>query len=435
MNHMSNETSNESDFINEKVIGRDENRQKVKKSAVYGAVFGLAAALTFSLGVLVLHGISGSGSGTRAETSEASSTEATEAPASTEEAGLSLTEKELKAYINKVLEEHDRQAEKTEETESSLEKNIKKSLSEVNDAMAVVTAVKTDTDWFDNSYSSKYQQTGMLIREDQDKYYILTGYSRVRSADSIEVQLSGGESMEAQLEGYDNAFDAAILSIAKKKLGKNQQDTVRILETAEFSRLERGSAVMVCGSPDGSVGSVASGFITNIVSDISLTDAVTDAVQSSVAVNGTGYSFLCDMNGRLIGVYTGSGQEVSKGYSQAYSIESLEESLELIYAGKRTAALGIIGQDIPSAVRARQEIPDGIYVMEVADGSAAYEAGIHAGDIVTAVDKYDIASMDDYLQALGRITPGTETGVTIMRKTQDAYSETELELKPRTRQN
>ncbi|MBQ4044917.1 MAG: hypothetical protein II627_00600, partial [Lachnospiraceae bacterium] len=113
--------SNESDFINEKVIGRDENREKVKKSAIHGAVFGLAAALTFSLGVFALHGIGGPGTPARAETSEAASAEATEVPESTEEASISLTERELKAYINKALEEHDRQAESIEATESSLE--------------------------------------------------------------------------------------------------------------------------------------------------------------------------------------------------------------------------------------------------------------------------------------------------------------------------
>ena len=427
--------SNESDFINEKVIGRDENREKVKKSAIHGAVFGLAAALTFSLGVFALHGIGGPGTPARAETSEAASAEATEVPESTEEASISLTERELKAYINKALEEHDRQAESIEATESSLEKNIKKSLSEVLAAMVTVTAVKTDTDWFDNSYSSKYQQAGMLIREKGDKYYILTGYSRVKSADSIEVQLAGRASVEAQLEGYDNAFDAAVLSVSRKELGGSGQDSIRIPEAANFGALERGSAVMVCGSPDGTVGSMASGFITNMVSGISLIDAVTDVIQSSIAVNGTGYSFLCDMNGRLIGVYTGSGQEVSKGYSQAYSFESLQDSLDLIYEGKRTAALGITGQDIPAAVRAQQDIPEGIYVTGVADGSAAYDAGIHAGDIVAAVGGHAVTSMEDYLQALGEITPGTETGITIMRKTQDAYSETELELKPKTRQN
>ena len=52
--------------------------------------------------------------------------------------------------------------------------------------------------------------------------------------------------------------------------------------------------------------------------------------------------------------------------------------------------LGITGTVIPDVYQRYYKLPKGIYVSQVASGSQAQEKGIVAGDIITALDGYDV---------------------------------------------
>jgi serine protease Do len=51
-----------------------------------------------------------------------------------------------------------------------------------------------------------------------------------------------------------------------------------------------------------------------------------------------------------------------------------------------TAYLGISGVDVSSSVAATYNMPEGIYIYQVVEGSAAANAGLAQGDIITAFD-------------------------------------------------
>ena len=66
-------------------------------------------------------------------------------------------------------------------------------------------------------------------------------------------------------------------------------------------------------------------------------------------------------------------------------------------------------------------IPQGAYVKEVEEGSAAEKAGIEAGDIITAIDGNKITSVDDLTKALSGYSNGDSAEVTIAREMKSAY--------------
>lgn len=66
-------------------------------------------------------------------------------------------------------------------------------------------------------------------------------------------------------------------------------------------------------------------------------------------------------------------------------------------------------------------IPQGALVKEVEAGSAAEEAEIQAGDIITAIDDKQITSVDDLTEALSHYSDGDSAEVTIAREVKSAY--------------
>ena len=89
------------------------------------------------------------------------------------------------------------------------------------------------------------------------------------------------------------------------------------------------------------------------------------------------------------------------------------------------AYLGIArGTDITDDLYAeRFNIPKGLYVNEVAKGSAAEKAGIRQGDIIVRVDNSIIYGMSDLQEFLSYTKAGTEVELVIYRAEKGEYKE------------
>lgn len=77
-----------------------------------------------------------------------------------------------------------------------------------------------------------------------------------------------------------------------------------------------------------------------------------------------------------------------------------------------SAYLGIVGVDVTSDVAKTYNMPTGVYVAQVKENSAAEQAGIQKGDIITAFDGKDVSSMEDLSSKLQYYKAGTTVDVT-----------------------
>jgi S1-C subfamily serine protease len=76
-----------------------------------------------------------------------------------------------------------------------------------------------------------------------------------------------------------------------------------------------------------------------------------------------------------------------------------------------------------------QDSPDGVLVMEVANGSPADEAGVRVGDVITMIDDTEIDSVDTLLSVLADYAPGDE--ITLTTTYHDVESEHAVTLTER----
>ncbi len=140
--------------------------------------------------------------------------------------------------------------------------------------------------------------SGVIIDQ---RGYIVTNNHVISGAQSIEVVLSDGTHLPAQLVGTDPADDLAVLKITTSK-----QLTVAAL--GDSSKLQVGQDVLAIGNPLGVTQSVSNGIISALgrtVSEGQGGATITNAIQTDAALNpGDSGGALIDLQGNLIGIPT-----------------------------------------------------------------------------------------------------------------------------------
>ena len=89
----------------------------------------------------------------------------------------------------------------------------------------------------------------------------------------------------------------------------------------------------------------------------------------------------------------------------------------------KAGALGVRVTNVSEEARQMYSIPAGAYVYEVTDGSAAAEAGIKQGDIITKLDKTTVSSMSELLDRMQYYEAGETVDVTVKRAGDNGYQE------------
>ncbi|HEX4867052.1 MAG TPA: trypsin-like peptidase domain-containing protein [Acidimicrobiales bacterium] len=138
---------------------------------------------------------------------------------------------------------------------------------------------------------------------------------------------------------------------------------------------------------------------------------------------GSSGSALVDVEGRLVGLNTA---RLGDGFYLALPADDdLRQRVEALVAGdaprRVVLGVGLARAEVSGRLRASVGLPPraGLLVRDVAEGSAAARAGLQVGDLLTAVDGTELASVDDLHAALDAArTAGTVT-LHLVRGTDD----------------
>ena len=87
--------------------------------------------------------------------------------------------------------------------------------------------------------------------------------------------------------------------------------------------------------------------------------------------------------------------------------------------------LGISGATVTESANA-YNLPYGVYVKEVSKDSAAEEAGIKVGDVITAVNKMEVTTMESLKEKVNSYRVGTKITLTIKRSSDGEYKEKKI---------
>jgi S1-C subfamily serine protease len=262
--------------------------------------------------------------------------------------------------------------------------------------------------------------TGMVLTSDGE---ILTNNHVVEGATSITVMvLSTGETYEATVVGTDPTDDVAVLQLSDA----SGLDTVQI----DGDTLAAGDSVTAVGNAGGVTGSTsaAAGTVTALDQSITATDEsgqdaeqLTGLIEIAADVEaGDSGGPLYDAEGEVTGMDTAASSTGRQAY--AIPIATALSIADRIVDGVDDAT---IHQGYPAFLGiSMQSGTTGAMVIGVVSGGPADEAGLAAGDVITAIGGTTITSADDVSTALTGQDPGDPVTVTWTDTTGQSLSAT-----------
>lgn len=229
--------------------------------------------------------------------------------------------------------------------------------------------------------ASQSQGSGVIVRDDG---IIVTNNHVVEGATELVVVLGDRREFPATVVLTDPRTDLAVLRIDAKG------ERLAALRFADTTNAQVGDQVLAIGNPFGVGQSVTSGIISALArTDVGITD-YSFFIQTDASINsGNSGGALVDMNGDLVGVNTAifSRSGTSAGVGFAIPAEMVKRVVEgAVKDGKVIRAWsGVRGQSVDAEIARTMGLarPGGILVTEVFPGSAAAQAGLRRGDIVT----------------------------------------------------
>jgi len=254
--------------------------------------------------------------------------------------------------------------------------------------------------------------SGVIVSEEG---YLLTNHHVVKGADEIIVLLQDGRESRAQVIGTDSEIDLAVLKIEMEGL-----------DTIEFANIEEsqvGDVVLAIGNPFGLGQTVTQGIIS-ATSRQGLSIA-SNYIQTDAAINqGNSGGALINHQGQLIGIntviYSQTGSSIGIGFAIPVDT-ALKVLRDIVQYGKVIrGSLGIVPKTVPRKVAKTLGLEEGIGILVTAiyRDSAAHQAGIMPGDIITHIDGEVISGDQIGLDAIAKTTPGTKSSVTVIRNNQ-----------------
>lgn len=278
--------------------------------------------------------------------------------------------------------------------------------------------------------------SGVIYRADG---FILTNHHVVEAAVErgwqINVRLSSGDVLAAELVGSDELNDLAVIKVDREGL-----PAVAVRPADE--PLLVGETVVAIGSPFGLDASVTAGIVSALNREIRVDDGqglvIPAVIQTDAAINpGNSGGALVDADGRLVGINTAilSRTGANQGVGFAVSVEQAISSADQLIAEGfvRHPLLGITGVDVTPAIADQLGLPAsrGAVVESVQPGTGAADAGLVPGDIIVEVDGRPLATMSQLVAEVRARAPGDSMRLGIVRDGEALSVEVVLGERPR----
>ena len=266
------------------------------------------------------------------------------------------------------------------------------------------------------SFTPASEGSGIIMSADG---YIITNAHVVNGADGITVILDNGETYAAVLVGIDIKTDLAVLKIEAQNL--------TYAEFGNSDQLQVGERVVAIGNPGGQqfAGSTTQGIISaldrTVQTQIDDTIVSMECIQTDAAINpGNSGGALINKFGQVIGI--NSSKFVAEGYEGigfAIPINDAKPIIDdLIAHGRVTGrvAIGFSGIEVTQALAQYNNVPMGLFVSSIQEGSDLITKGVAAGDIITQINGEDVTTFDQVQTLLEDKKPGDTITMTVYRQ-------------------
>ena len=199
------------------------------------------------------------------------------------------------------------------------------------------------------------------------------------------------------------------------------------LTLGDSTQLSVGDPVVAIGAPFGLAETLTSGIVSALHREMNSPNgfAIADSIQTDAAINhGNSGGPLLDSSAHVVGINTQIKSDSGGNEGVGFAIPSATVKnvvTQILQTGQaQHAYLGVKLDSSASNARLAQVVP----------GTPAAEAGLKAGDVITAIDGNDVSTIDGVQSAISSKKPGDTIEVTYTRDGQSHTVTVKLTTRP-----
>lgn len=245
--------------------------------------------------------------------------------------------------------------------------------------------------------------------------HIVTNAHVIKGAKKVEVQLSQGTTLKADVIGKDLKTDLALLKVEGSGFPH--------IKMGNSNELAIGEWVVAVGNPFNLASTVTAGIVSaksRQVNVLKKDGAVESFIQTDAAVNpGNSGGALVNIEGELVGINTAIATPTGAyaGYAFAVPVNVVKKvANDLLNFGKVQWAY--IGADISEPNNSNnQEFASksskGVMIDKVKENGAADKAGLSKGNVVLAIDGREVTNTSTFREVMATKRPGDEASLLV----------------------
>jgi putative serine protease PepD len=239
--------------------------------------------------------------------------------------------------------------------------------------------------------------------------HIVTNQHVVDGAQQISVRFWNGAKYRATLVGSDPSTDIAVIKVAAPA------SILHPISLGNSAALQVGQGVVAIGSPFGLEETVTAGIVSALHREMTAPNnfTISDSIQTDAAINhGNSGGPLLDLSGKIIGVNAQIESDSGGSDGVGFAIPSnTVRSIATQLIGSGSVKHAYLGVGISTAT-------NGVKLTEVRPGTPAANAGLQAGDVVTAVGGKSVHDPTALSTAIDAKKPGDRVTLTYTRNGQ-----------------
>jgi serine protease Do/serine protease DegQ len=244
--------------------------------------------------------------------------------------------------------------------------------------------------------------SGVII--DARNGFVITNAHVVKEAREVAITLKDNRRLPAKIVGADAGTDIALLRIEPKNLVE--------LKWGDSDALQVGDFVLAIGNPFGVGQTATSGIVSALGRSGLNVEGYEHFIQTDASINpGNSGGALVNLRGELIGINTAiigpAGGNVGIGFAvPAFIAQAVVQQLARSGEVKR-GRLGLSMEDAAGVT--------GATIADVQQGSAAAQAGLQKGDVVTAINGRPVRGGAELRARLGVVPAGDTVELKVQR--------------------
>lgn len=316
-----------------------------------------------------------------------------------------------------------------------IESDVSGVVEEVMPAMvSIINNYTTVGSFFGQTYTKENASSGsgIIVGESDEELLIVSNYHVIADATTLEVTFIDGSTAEAKVKGTDEDMDLAVIAVPLSDVTGETKDAIAVATLGDSDKLKLGEPVIAIGNALGYGQSVTNGIVSALnrkLGDGAETEGT--FIQTNAEINpGNSGGALLNIKGEVIGINSNKiGGDIVEGMGYAIPISSaspiiadlMERQTRYKVADGETGYMGISLQEVTDQISQMFNMPKGVYVYEIEEGSAADKGGMLPGDVITNFDGEKITTYSDLQEILQYYAAGDVAKVTVMRRERGEY--------------